>query len=74
MPARLAEQLVEDRLDRGEVRVVVEMLLLDVQHDGVLGMVEGERAVALVAFRDEVFARPDPSCAFVPRIGISAPT
>jgi hypothetical protein len=54
--ACLAEELIEHRLDRREVRVVIEMLLLDVQHDGVLGMVKRERAVTLIAFGDEVLA------------------
>ncbi len=52
----LREQLLEGALDRGEVLVIVEMLLLDVEDDRVLGMVEGDRAVALVALGDHVFA------------------
>ena len=54
--ARLAQELVEDDLDRREVGVIIQMLLLDVQHDRVLGMVEGERAIALVALGHEELA------------------
>jgi len=42
-------QLVEDDFDGCEIGVIVEMLFLDVQHDGVLGMVKRERAVTLIA-------------------------
>ena len=48
LPARLTQQLIEDHLDRREVGVIVEVLFLDVQHDGVLGMVKRQRAVAFI--------------------------
>ena len=54
--AGLIEQLPEDRFDRGEVRIKIEMLFLDVQNERVLGMEKAQRAVALVAFRHEIFA------------------
>ncbi len=55
-PAGLREQFAEDGFDRGEVRVEIEMLLLDVENESVLRMKERERPVALIAFRDEIFA------------------
>ena len=52
----LGEQLAEDRFDRREIDVKVEMLFLDIQDKRVLGMKELKRAIALVAFRHEIFA------------------
>ena len=54
-PACLAEELIKDHLDRREVGVIVEMLFLDVQHDGVLRVVKGQRPVALIALGNEKF-------------------
>ena len=54
--AGLIEQLRKDRFDRGEVRVKIEMLFLDVQDERVLRIEKAQRAVALVAFRHEIFA------------------
>ena len=55
-PGCLIEQLREDSFDRGEVRVIIEMLFLDIQDDRVLRLEKAKRAVALVAFRHEIFA------------------
>ena len=48
-----------------EVAVVVEVFFLDVEEDGVRGVVEDESAVAFVAFCDEVGA-------FVVPVGVGA--
>ena len=52
----LNEQFREDLLDRGEVLVIVEVLFFDIENERVLRMEKLQRAVALVAFRDEIFA------------------
>ncbi len=56
----LIEQLGKDRFDRGEVRIKIEVLFLNVQNEGVLGFEITQRPVALIAFRDEIFAAPVP--------------
>ncbi len=56
LASRLAAEAVEDALDVVEVAVEVQVLRLDVEDDAVLGEVVDERAVALVALGDEVFA------------------
>src|SRR5205085_9410683 len=52
----LIEQLREHALDRGEVRVVVEMFFLDVQNQGVFRLKKTQGPVTLVAFRDKILA------------------
>src|SRR5205807_3011972 len=54
--ARLAEQLIECLLDRGQVGVKVEMFLLYIKYQGALGMKQGNRSIAFVAFGHEIFA------------------
>ena len=50
------EQLAKDRLDRRQVRIKIEMLFFDVQDERVFRLEKLQRAVALVAFRDKIFA------------------
>ena len=52
----LGEQLAEDFLDRGQIGVKVEMFLLYIKYQGMLGVKQGDRAVAFVAFGHEKFA------------------
>ena len=56
----LIEQLAEDALDRGEVCIIIEMFLLDVQDERVLRLEQAQRPVALVAFRREILAASIP--------------
>src|SRR4030095_10020515 len=55
LAARLAAELPIDSVDGGEVLIVIEVLLLDVQHYSVLGAIEYKGSVAFISFRDEVF-------------------
>ena len=55
-PGRLCEQLSENNLDRQEICIKIEMLLLNIQDESVLGTVKLERPVAFIAFRDKIFA------------------
>ena len=52
----LIEELGKDRFDRGDVRIKIEMFLLDVQDEGMFRFEKAQGAVALIAFRDEIFA------------------
>ncbi len=55
-PLGVIKELLESALNRGKVRVVVEVLLLDIQDERVLWVVAYNGAVALVCLRDEVLA------------------
>src|SRR4030095_7903363 len=56
----LGEQLPKDFLDRHEVLVEIEMLFFDVKYERVFRLEKLQRAIALVALRDEKFAAPIP--------------
>ena len=56
LPRRAVEQTAEDHFDGGEVRVIIEMFLLDVEQDRVLRLEQRDGAVALVPFSDEILA------------------
>ena len=58
----MIEKPSEGRVDRGKVRIVVEVLGFDIEHDGVLGMVEHDCAVALVTLCHEILATRIPAC------------
>ena len=59
MTGRLAQKLAEDGFDGLDAIVEVEMLRLDVEHDGVLRMKIDQRAIAFIAFSHETYARSD---------------
>ena len=54
--AGLIEQLGKDSLDRRQVGVKIEMLLLEVENERVLWAEEAQRPVTFIAFRDKIFA------------------
>jgi hypothetical protein len=66
--------LRENLLNCAEVSIKIQVLLLDIQDQRVLGLKERDGAITLVPFGDEIFARANPSVRSFPRIGISAPT
>src|ERR1700704_1594916 len=54
--AGLIEQLGKDLFNGGEVGIKIEMLLFDVENEGVLRREEPDGAIAFVAFGHEIFA------------------
>ena len=71
--AGLLDELRKNFLDRCKVGIKIEMLFLDIQNEGVLRM--EERSVPSLSSPSATKYSPRESqCAFVPRIGISAPT
>src|ERR1043166_8630346 len=52
----LRDQLRENLSNRVEVRIKIQVLLLDIQNERVLGMKKRDGAVALVSFGNEIFA------------------
>jgi hypothetical protein len=52
---RLPEKFTKYFLDRGEVAIVIEMFLLNVENERVFGMKKLECSIALVALGDEIF-------------------
>jgi len=56
LPSGLTEEFLEDRFDGWEVGVIIEMLLFDVEDDGVFWMIEGESSIAFIPFGDKVFS------------------
>ena len=58
----MIEQLGKDRFDRGDVHVKIQMFLLDIQDEGMFRFEKAQRAVALIALRDKIFAARIPVC------------
>src|SRR5207253_6172876 len=58
--AGLPDQLVENFLDRGQIRVKVEMFFLYIKYKAVFRVKEGNGPIALVAFGHEKFAAAVP--------------
>src|SRR5215469_13789629 len=54
--AGLIDQLRKDFFDGREIGIKIEVFLLDVQNECMLGMKAAQRAVTLVAFGNEMFA------------------
>src|SRR5438477_1198416 len=53
---RVPDQFNKNFLNRGQIGVKVEMLLLYIKYQGMLGMKQGDRAITFVAFSHEKFA------------------
>ena len=60
--ARLLDELPKHFFNRSQVGIKIQMLFLDVQNEGVLGMEAAQGAVAFVSFSNKIFAAPIPVC------------
>src|SRR4029450_2611171 len=56
LAGRLRNQLRENLLNRVEVSIKIQVLLLDIQNERVLRVKKRDGAVALVSFGNEIFA------------------
>ena len=58
----MVDEAFVNGIDGGEILVKIEMLRLDVEHDGMLGVVVDECSVALIALGDKPLAFGVPAC------------
>src|ERR1700716_1400240 len=54
--ANLGNEIAKHAIDRREIRIVIQMLKLNVENDRVFGLVKPKRPITLVPFRYEVLS------------------
>src|SRR5439155_26378199 len=57
-----SDQLRENLFDRVEISIKIQVLLLDIYNQRVLGLKERDRAVALIPFGNEILSARIPVC------------
>src|ERR1043166_1286285 len=58
--ARLIDEFPKDFFNRSQIGIKIEVLFLDIQNEGVLGMKAAQGAIAFVPFGNKIFAAPIP--------------